>query len=135
MADSTTTLPWTRPAPSAATTSSASATSSRRPRRRPAAAAALGLLLGVLALGAVQAGEDTGIARVEVDLREAPRGVLKVHLTLPVTAGPVTLVYPKWLPGRHGPAGPITNLAGPRLTALGHPVPWRRDDVDMYALH
>ncbi len=83
----------------------------------------------------MRAAEQPRTARVDVDLREAPRGVLKVHLTLPVAPGPVTLVYPKWLPGRHGPAGPITNLAGPVLSALGHPLTFRRDDVDMYALH
>ena len=77
----------------------------------------------------------SGTARVEVDAREAPRGILRVHLLLPVSAGPLTLVYPKWLPGRHGPAGPITNLAGPTFGAAGAAVTWRRDDVDMYAFH
>jgi len=86
----------------------------------------------------VEGGSDStaaATALVDVDAREASRGVLKVHLRLPVSAGPVTLVYPKWLPGRHGPAGPITNLAGPVLSHDGMPMPWRRDDVDMYALH
>jgi predicted metalloprotease with PDZ domain len=72
---------------------------------------------------------------VEVDAREAPRGILKVHLRLPVTAGPLTLVYPKWLPGRHGPAGPITNVAGPTFRSGDRTLPWRRDDVDIYAFH
>jgi predicted metalloprotease with PDZ domain len=124
-----------RQVPSAVSTSSASATNSRRQRarRRGSLAAAILLSLGLAALAGAAAAQ--GIASVDVDLREAPRGVLKVHLRLPVRGGPLTLVYPKWLPGRHGPAGPITNLAGPRLTALGQPLPWRRDDVDMYALH
>ena len=118
----------------AASTSSPSATSSSQCRaRRGWLAAAACQLLGLLTLATASAAEGT--AGVDVDLREAPRGVLKVHLKLPVQSGPLTLVYPKWLPGRHGPAGPITNLAGPKLTALGRPVPWRRDDVDMYALH
>ena len=91
------------------------------------------MLLGLPGLAG--AAPAQGTASVDVDLREAPRGVLKVHLVLPVQSGPLTLVYPKWLPGRHGPAGPITNLAGPKLTALGHAVQWKRDDVDMYALH
>ncbi|MBS0377398.1 MAG: M61 family peptidase [Proteobacteria bacterium] len=98
-------------------------------------AAALGALGALGAAGVAGANEEPAAASVEVDLREAARGVMKVHLTLPVTPGPVTLVYPKWLPGRHGPAGPITNLAGPTLSALGHPLTFRRDDVDMYALH
>lgn len=75
------------------------------------------------------------MALVDVDAREASRGVIKVHLKLPVHAGPLTLVYPKWLPGRHGPAGPITNIAGPSFDHDGAPVAWRRDPVDMYAFH
>ena len=52
-------------------------------------------------------------ADIQVDAREAPRGIMSAHLTLPVAAGPLTLVYPKWLPGYHSPAGPLTSLAGP----------------------
>ncbi len=52
------------------------------------------------------------VATVAVDARTAPRGIMSAHLELPVAAGPLTLVYPKWLPGRHSPAGPLTSLAG-----------------------
>ena len=100
--------------------------------------AALGALLALAPVGDALAQPGAtlaGLAHVEVDAREAPRGVLKVHLRLPVSAGPLTLVYPKWLPGRHGPAGPITNVAGPVLRAGSRILPWRRDDVDMYAFH
>ena len=98
----------------------------------------LALILALVALPvgiAMAATRVTGTAVVEVDLREAPRGVVKAHLRLPVSAGPVTLVYPKWLPGRHGPAGPITNLAGPVFASGGATLNWRRDEVDMYAFH
>lgn len=74
-------------------------------------------------------------ARVEVDARQAPRGIMSAHLVLPVAAGPLTLVYPKWLPGRHSPAGPVTSLGGIRFTAAGKALPWRRDPVDLYAFH
>ncbi|MBS0418385.1 MAG: PDZ domain-containing protein [Proteobacteria bacterium] len=94
------------------------------------------LALGLLASGVTGAAENSaGTAQVEVDARQAPRGIMKVHLTLPAKAGPLTLVYPKWLPGRHGPAGPITDLAGPTFTHDGQPLQWKRDDVDMYAFH
>jgi predicted metalloprotease with PDZ domain len=72
-------------------------------------------------------------ATIEVDAREAPRGIMGAHLVLPVNPGPLTLVYPKWLPGRHSPAGPLTSLGGPRFTANGRVLPWRRDAVDMNA--
>lgn len=44
-------------------------------------------------------------------------------------------MYPKWVPGEHGPAGPITDLAGLKINAAGKPISWRRDDVEMYAFH
>jgi predicted metalloprotease with PDZ domain len=75
------------------------------------------------------------VATVAVDAREAPRGIMSAHLELPVAAGPLTLVYPKWLPGRHSPAGPLTSLGGPRFTAAGRVLPWRRDSVDLFAFH
>jgi len=60
---------------------------------------------------------------------------MSAHLVLPVEEGPLTLVYPKWLPGRHSPAGPLTSLGGPRFSAEGHTLAWRRDPVDLYAFH
>jgi len=72
---------------------------------------------------------------LSVDLTDAPRKILHATETLPVTAGPLTVVYPKWLPGEHGPTGPIESMAGFFITADGKPVKWERDLVDMYAYH
>ena len=47
----------------------------------------------------------------------------------------MSLLYPKWIPGEHGPTGPIDDLAGIRMKANGQTVPWRRDDVNVYELH
>jgi predicted metalloprotease with PDZ domain len=74
-------------------------------------------------------------ASIEVDARDAPRGIMTAHLELPVVAGPLTLVYPKWLPGRHSPAGPLTSLGGPRMSVGGRAVNWRRDPIDFNAFH
>ena len=54
---------------------------------------------------------------------------------IPVTPGPLTLEYPQWIPGDHRPTGPIDNLAGIFVRANGQPLPWRRDDVDLYGIH
>lgn len=70
-----------------------------------------------------------------VDLTDAPRKILHAAETIPVKPGPMTLVYPKWIPGEHGPTGPIDNQAGFVITANGAPVKWERDKVDMYAYH
>ena len=72
---------------------------------------------------------------LSVNATEAPRKLFHARMTIPVSPGPLTLVYPKWIPGEHGPTGPIVDLAGLKITAGGKTVPWRRDDVDMYAFH
>jgi predicted metalloprotease with PDZ domain len=72
---------------------------------------------------------------IAVDATEAPRKILHAQLTIPVKPGPLTLFYPKWIPGEHGPTGPITDLAGLKFTAAGKTISWRRDDVDMFAFH
>jgi predicted metalloprotease with PDZ domain len=72
---------------------------------------------------------------LQVDATEVARKIFHVRETIPASAGPLTLFYPKWIPGEHGPTGPITDLVGVRITAAGKPVEWRRDPVDMYAFH
>src|SRR3989442_2998382 len=75
------------------------------------------------------------IIALNVDATEAPRKLFHTRMSMPATPGPMTLVYPKWIPGEHGPTGPIINLAGLKITAGGKTISWRRDDVDMYAVH
>jgi predicted metalloprotease with PDZ domain len=71
-----------------------------------------------------------------VDLSDAPRKILHATETIPVQPGPLTLVYPEWIPGEHGPTGPIINQAGFVIaTAAGAPVKWERDLVDMFSYH
>jgi predicted metalloprotease with PDZ domain len=77
-----------------------------------------------------------GVLRLAVDATDLAHAIFAVHETVPVAgAGPMTLLYPKWLPGNHSPTGPIDGLAGLIITAGGSPVAWRRDPVDMYAFH
>ena len=94
------------------------------------AVAALTVTFGTLAAGA-----QTAPIRLSVDLTDAPRKILHATETMPVKPGPMTVVYPKWIPGEHGPTGPIENMAGFFITANGQPVPWVRDSVDMFAFH
>src|ERR1017187_4702293 len=115
-----------------------------------------------------------GPVRLQVDATDAPRRLFHVRMNIPAKPGPMTLLYPEWIPGEHGPTGPVVNLVGlkiaaggaPRsggrhgrgmnavfrggptratgpvvnlvglkIAAGGQPVPWRRDDVNMYAFH
>ena len=81
------------------------------------------------------AAEAARLLELSVDLTEAPRKLLHARLVIPATPGPLTLYYPKWIPGEHSPSGPIADLAGLKLRAGGKPLAWRRDDVDLYAFH
>ncbi len=76
-----------------------------------------------------------GPISIRVDATDAPRNVLHTRMVLPVKAGPLTLLYPKYIPGEHGPSGPIANLAGLMFKVNGRQLPWQRDPVDMWAVH
>lgn len=86
-------------------------------------------------LGSLTAPAQTAPIALSVDLTDAPRKILHATEMMPVTPGPLTMVYPKWIPGEHGPTGPIENMAGFFITANGQPVKWERDKVDMFAFH
>ena len=73
--------------------------------------------------------------RVHVDETDAPRKILHATLEIPVAPGPLTLLYPKWIPGEHSPSGPIDNFAGLVITANGQTLAWQRDSVNMFAFH
>jgi len=77
-----------------------------------------------------------GVLGLTIDATDLAHRVFSVHETLPVQGpGPLTLHYPKWLPGNHSPSGPIDKLAGLVITARGAPVAWTRDPLDVYAFH
>ena len=73
--------------------------------------------------------------RLHVDLTDAPRNIYHAHLQIPVHAGEMSLVFPKWIPGNHRPSGPIGALTGIHMEAGGQALAWRRDPVEMYEFH
>jgi predicted metalloprotease with PDZ domain len=75
------------------------------------------------------------VLKLAVDATDAPRKLFRATETIPAQPGLLTLYYPEWLPGEHGPTGPIINLSGLRFSAAGKSLQWRRDPVDMYAFH
>jgi predicted metalloprotease with PDZ domain len=77
-----------------------------------------------------------GVISLSVDASDNIRGVVQVRETIPVSsAGPLTLLYPKWLPGTHSPGGPIASVAGIQFSADGQSLLWKRDPVDVYGFH
>ena len=103
-------------------------------------------LLAFAATAAVAQGSPAREIKLSVDLTDAPKKMIHATETLAVAPGPLTLVYPEWIPGEHGPTGPIVNMAGfvvaasgangqPCSAASDATVKWERDKVDMYAFH
>ena len=64
-----------------------------------------------------------------------PKKPIRAHIVMPVKPGPLTLYYPKWIPGEHGPDGPIANLTGLKFSANGKTIPWERDLLDVFTFH
>ncbi len=107
----------------------------------------LALLFGALPGAAVAADADTATLPetipaslpadalvLTVDARELPDGLLHAHESLAATGGDQVLVFPKWIPGTHAPAGRIVNLVGLRFSAGGATLAWDRDEADPYRL-
>ena len=86
------------------------------------------LMAGRTALAAETISLTVGATRTQ-------RKILHAHLVMPVKAGPLTLYYPKWIPGEHGPDGPIANLSGLKFEGNGKTIPWQRDLLDAFTFH
>jgi len=98
-----------------------------RPFRFTALASAAFLSISSVLLG------QASPATLAVDASDAPRRIFHVRESVPVKAGRVTLAYPKWIPGEHGPTGPITDLVGLKVSAGGRPVEWKRVPTEMWS--
>ena len=73
--------------------------------------------------------------QISVDATDITRRLVHARMTYPVQAGPFTLLYPQWIPGEHGPTGPIADLVGIKISGNGQAIPWKRDLVNMFAFH
>jgi predicted metalloprotease with PDZ domain len=70
-----------------------------------------------------------------VDATKTPRKLLHSHEVIPVKPGPLTIYYPKWIPGEHGPNGPISSVTGLKFEGNGTVIPWKRDTLDVFTFH
>src|ERR1700678_1456044 len=70
-----------------------------------------------------------------VDATKTPQKLLHAHLAMTVKPGPLTLYYPKWIPGEHGPDGPIASVTGLHFKGDGKDIPWKRDLLDAFTFH
>ncbi|HJP98226.1 MAG TPA: M61 family peptidase [Rhodanobacteraceae bacterium] len=102
----------------------------------------LSLLFCALALAApasVMAAESASAApgpvALTVSLPDPGQKILYVREVMPVAPGPLTLYYPKWIPGDHSPDGPIEQVMGLEFFANGKRLAWQRDELDRFTFH
>ena len=73
--------------------------------------------------------------QLTVDATMSPEKMLHGKVVMPAKPGDMTLYFPKWIPGGHGPQGPITEFTGLKFEANGKPIPWQRDLLDVFTFH
>ena len=92
-----------------------------------------------IALPAIPAARDLawpGVLRLDVDATDLNRRIFRVRETIPVEhPGEMTLYFPEWLPGDHGPVGPVSQLAGLVITGGDQRIEWVRDTLHPLAFH
>src|SRR6478672_928707 len=76
-----------------------------------------------------------GVIGIRADLTDLDHKVIRVHQTVPVTAGHLVLQYPKFIPGNHADTGPIQLVSGVPVTGNGQRIEWVRYTVDRHAFH
>ena len=75
---------------------------------------------------------ETRPMQIVIDATDLPRKLLRATVSIPLDDierrdGKVALWYPKWVPGSHGPGGPIANVAGLLISdAEGNRLDWQR---------
>ena len=96
-------------------------------------------LLGFSSLCTNAGAEDSSGWRLQVDCTRPLRGFIDASSVIPLQAsskaGSVALWYPKWVPGSHGPGGPIANVAGLEIfDQNGSRLDWRRSPGEVYRI-
>jgi predicted metalloprotease with PDZ domain len=79
------------------------------------------------------AGTSPVAMTLDVDASDAPMKILHATMSIRAASGPMSLFYPKWIPGEHMASGPIANLTGLHIFADNRELDWRRDLVEMNA--
>ena len=78
-----------------------------------------------------------GAMTLEIDASDKYSRAFRTTQRIPVAPGmrKLTLVYPKWIPGKHHAFGDAANLGGIRFTVAGRPVSWTREPLEVFAFH
>ncbi len=96
---------------------------------------AIALAASVSCIGQAGAESPVGPVALTVELPNPGQQIFYVHEVMPVSPGPLTLYYPKFIPGDHAPDGPVDAMMGLEITAAGKRIAWLHDEVDMFTFH
>src|SRR5580692_4353712 len=77
----------------------------------------------------------TPVMTLVVDETQAARRIAFVHEEIRVRPGSFALSYPMWIPGDHGPTGPIQEFAALRIHSGNAMLPWTRDPEEIATIH
>jgi predicted metalloprotease with PDZ domain len=91
--------------------------------------------IAYIVTGAAAQDTATSAMTLVVDETQAPRRIAFVHEEIQIRPGALALAYPRWIPGDHGPTGPIQQLVTLRVHAGNATLPWTRDPDDIYTIH
>ncbi|MCH1438359.1 MAG: hypothetical protein L7W43_01795, partial [Rubripirellula sp.] len=97
------------------------------------------VVAGTNVVSAQEKKDASNLMHLLIDCSKPSRGLIEATLQIPVAAtakaGKISLWYPKWVPGSHGPGGPIANIAGLQIhDADGKRLNWRRTPGEVYRL-
>jgi predicted metalloprotease with PDZ domain len=90
-------------------------------------------LLGAVAV--IACAQASANVTLTVKLPNPGQKLLFVEEAMPVKPGPLTLYYPKWIPGDHSPDGEIEKILGVEFTAGGQRLAWHRDELDKFTFN
>lgn len=70
---------------------------------------------------------------LQIDASAAQRHHIEIEEQIAVQPGSVQLVFPRWIPGEHGPTGPLNSALDLRLESgsKSGPLTWKRDPLEM----
>ncbi len=93
------------------------------------------IAMSAVATSALAQDASTPAMTLLVDETQAARRIAFVHEEIRVRPGALALAYPRWIPGEHGPTGPIQQFAALRIHSGNVTLPWTRDPEDIYTIH
>jgi predicted metalloprotease with PDZ domain len=88
-----------------------------------------------IASGAYAQTAPAPVLTLVVDETQAARRIASVREEIRVRPGLLALSYPLWIPGEHGPTGPIEQFAALRISSGNMALPWTRDPEEIATIY